>query len=240
MILITRPRFDAELLAIKLNSLSLNYIIEPIMDIKFYSNFQNDLRYYLNRTNIIIITSKNSLRAAWKFIPKNSILNIVGEKTAEYARELGFNNISIVANDVNSLVKNIINQYAKNTGFIYLSGKITTIDLVKTLASQNFNIYKLVTYEAVPIKTFSKEAIDSFEKNLIDIVLFFSEKTAEYFLNLAMNSNLVEKLGNINAITISQKVTNTLSGVKWKNFFTASCPSEDSIIKLIKEEIYGK
>lgn len=234
MILITRPNEDASGLSTKLNTLKLDNIILPLVEIFYQENIAQILYKYLENTKNIIITSKNSLRALPNDINKNVVLNLVGVSTASLAEDLGFTNINIVEKDVKSLISAISKSYILNSKFIYLRGNLISYEIKSILASM-YNIDELICYNSVFARQNAIKLINIISKNLLDMILFFSPKTAFYFLQIIKKYNKEDKLKKVKLLSLSYNISSMLNNFGLNNILTAKEPNENSIIKLIQE-----
>lgn len=242
MFLLIRPLHDALLTAQKLRQCSYEVFIEPLLYIRSYSIKDVFLcdhqKIYLNNHDLVytglLITSSNALYSIKKsLICRDIPIIIVGEKSAQLARNHGFMNILYIGHNIQEILAYMITYYANNN-FIYLSGLDITTDITAVLKHKaNITIKRIIVYRAVAKATFSKKCIASIIDKKITEVLFYSLRTAQIFHSITQKNSLNAFLQGMSAYSLSNKITNYLASFPYKNIHTALQPNADSLFSTI-------
>ncbi len=242
-ILITRPEPDAshfEQMLQRSNDLDCRIVKYPLTEIIFASNVFSKIRVNINSINsinsaqFVVATSANALRAALP--PEIFALPIftVGTATAHEARRAGFDRIIAAQNDLTSLSRAIIAQCdAQAGGLLYLTGRHRAGNLTACLARRGFNVRAIELYEARAAKEFSPMIIQAFRSGAINVVSFFSPRSAEIFAQLARRHNLCESLGAMRAACLARSSAAPLAGLGFGDLRMASDRTIEAMCALI-------
>ncbi|AAZ68581.1 uroporphyrinogen-III synthase [Ehrlichia canis] len=229
-LLVTRPEKDSIKIKESLNKLGFNVYIEPMFSIKYLT-----AKITLKDFDLIICTSQHSIIALSK-ITKNRDITIitVGNNTMHIAQELGFTFVKSLNGNINDVVSYLQN-YSKSN-ILYIRGKEVTYNLKKT-----FNHYKnfqeIILYNTIDRTHFSKCCYSAFLGNKISGVLLYSSRTAEILIELIKKYNIQDKISNITAYTMSNKIANTAKNVHWKTIKISDQPTNESLLSLISNNI---
>ncbi len=216
-ILITRPIDEAQELAEQLTSMGHEIIIAPLLKIHLVKNL--NLKSF-EQYDAIVISSKNAIKAIAD-ADKQLKLLIVGQKTTEFAKSLGFTNSTFAGEDIFELKKNI--KTFKN--LLYLSGENVTNDLA------SFDIKRQIVYKA---ETIIADGLAKFVKlEQPKLCLFFSTRTAQVFVDFIISHRLQSYCQNIITLTLSNKIANSLKKLNFKICQAADKPTSSDLIKLI-------
>lgn len=212
-VLLLRPHQDNMALASSLREMGIETHIEPMIDIKYLTNKNSDF----SDITTAIFTSQNALKA----IDCNNITHlncyVVGRKTAQLAKQLGFDKIFTADNSANSLLELILKTCNKDQErLVYFSSSTPTLDLVSILGQCQYKIRSHIAYEVIDTTELSSTLQKKIIANKIDIVLLYSYHTAEVFLQLMGKYNLLGYLSQINALVISNKVKQLIEKYQWK------------------------
>ncbi len=174
----------------------------------------------------IIITSFNAVSYLQSYCDKSIPIILVGQKTAEYLAHNGWQ-IELYESNINRLSSHLREQVNKYVGkkILYLSGEDISEEI--DLKDINISINRQVAYKAEKIHYLKKD-MENFLRN-VDIIFFYSNRTADIFLeNAKCVSHVFEK---ITAICISEKVSETVSKYRFKKIKISKNPTEESMLK---------
>ncbi len=85
-------------------------------------------------------------------------------------------------------------------------------------------------YEAVAVTRLPAHIPDLIGVGKIEIVLFFSPRSAEIFVSLAEDNALGDALPGMSAICLSHAVAKSAASVKWKRLHVAEALTEEAMI----------
>ena len=214
-ILITRPLIDSEDLMGKLFSMGHKIVHIPTLKISA-ANIQpiNSRRY-----DAFIFTSANAVRNL-KLLneDKNKFSFCVGIMTEKILRKLGYNNTISAGGNVNAL-KNIIinsNQIDENKRLAYFCGDNISSDLDIELKKEGFKIDKIINYTSTKIQDLNNENNEIIRKYPPDIILVYSQRSAESFIELVKKYSLTGLMTDSRVMCISEKVLNIFKVAGWK------------------------
>ncbi|MBQ4874513.1 MAG: uroporphyrinogen-III synthase [Rickettsiaceae bacterium H1] len=228
MILITRIQEDSLKTQRLLSEYKINSLIEPLIKLNFHSNMK------INHNNeTLLVTSMNAIRSLVK-IDKNKDYKIIaiGESTANFARNNGFNNVISAGQNVKDLINYVLKNCTEQK-FLYISGEKISYPLDNILSDYRINIKRIIVYDTIYRKKFSDKCYRSLQNYKIKGITFFSLNTAETFLKLIFEHKLESKLKTIKVYSLSRKITNFLSKEHWGKIYTADMPTHESLINSI-------
>ena len=239
-IVITRPKSDSKKLAKILDKQDISYLIEPMLKIKLlYENeklLQNELEL---KPQAIIITSKYAALALAKMSEIRNIKIIaVGKASAEYAKNLGFENIDFAGGTADLLINYINSNYTnKNGHFLYVRGVDISQDIAKRLEISEFRVNSCLIYKSAPARKLSDNLKSELTDNNIESVMFFSQNTAKAYEKLAVAADLAENHNNTSALCISKNVAGKLVKLNWKDITIAKEPHMEAMLASINNYI---
>jgi len=218
LILITRPKKQAEILSKKLIAKGYKTVIEPLLKIK--SNRNIDISEVDPKKILaVLITSNNAVFALSKFnLPEDILIIAVGKNTGDKIKKSGYKNVVCAnnsASDLESLASQIL--MIKKGLVLYLSGNKVTLDLAESLNSKGFKAIRINVYETSEKSELSKNIIHKIRNNSINEILIYSLNTAEIFYNLILKHNLLEYCRDIKLSCLSKKISNYLVSKNFKN-----------------------
>ena len=215
-ILITRPLIDTEDLMGKLFSLGHKIIHVPTLKISSVklSTFNSE------KYNAFIFTSANAIRnLKISNLDKTKLCFCVGAITEKIVRQQGYNNTVSAGGTVNALKNIIINsdQLDKKKTLAYICGDNITSDLDLELQTEGFRIEKIVNYTSEKIKELNKDTKELINDHPPDIILVYSKRSAESFIELAKKYSLNGLMTDSRVMCISEKVLKIFKQSGWKN-----------------------
>ncbi len=232
-ILITRPIEEALILQEKLDN--FDTFIEPmtelhLMNIENFPAIQKPMNFILTSFNALKFLQKHKLHSNDAI--KNSTFFTIGQKTAEMAKKLGFENVKIPASgNVQSLIELILEQNLKDE-CLYLRGNHISVDLKKSLGENGVMVKEAITYEMKETSKISKECEALIRLKKIKAILFFSKRAVEIFCKLTAGSHLQKQA---QAFSFSQQISDLLQKNDWQKIVTCKTASEEEMLRIINE-----
>jgi uroporphyrinogen-III synthase len=229
-ILVTRPRFDAERTAARLEARGHEAIIDSLLKIESMP-FQIGGKKF----DAVVITSASALHAAANetFASFFSIpIFVVGPHSGEVAREAGFRNVKICGGNVRALANEMGATLARDARVLYLAGVDRAQNLAAMVQSAGIEVETAVVYRAVPAVRFTEDTAALLRGGKIDAVLHYSARSAGIFIDLVQKEKLENALQKVRHLCLSDAVASVLrdAGLRTE---TAARPDEDALLALL-------
>lgn len=229
-VLITRPLPEGERTAKALRAKGHEVLLASLMQVRPIPAVIS------GNWSAVIITSANALRvlSPTQLAPLLKLpLYAVGERSAEAAREAGFNNVRSAQGDASALIRLIDERYANESApHLYLAGVDRAADIAGALAGKGINVTTVEVYRAMTTG-FPLELITAIEQNKLDAVLHFSRRSADNFVIGARTAALVAKVLTLRHLCLSAQVAEPLTAVGAPNVAVARRPDEASLLALL-------
>ena len=228
-VMLTRPRADSERLAEALRARGNEVVIEPMLKIIPVGSLPP-----LDGVTALIVTSANGLRAFAAASDRRDLtVYSVGDATAQAAREAGFAAVESAEGDSAALGTLIAARVKRDAGtLLHIQGRAVTGDLDKILVSQGFSVRMAVLYEAEAVDKLTIAARASIADQKIDMILFFSPRTARTFVRLVQDAGLADRCETVMAICLSAAVAEAGSALTWAGVHIAATPDRTAMIQL--------
>lgn len=232
--MITRPLEEAEATAEDIKKIGFFPLINSLSEVKIRDLQGQDIKYFEDQSQILIISSVNALKAICKFdISKNFSMILVGKSNFYKAKEYGYNNIIFYGKDMNEVLDYIlVNYHNQHIKFLYLSGNIISKDLIVPSEEKNVIIRRLVVYNIDYKYNFSNEASDIIKAGYLYGVILFSAEVAKVFQRLVLEYNLKYFL-ETKIFCLSNRVKNNVDVFPGENVFVSKNPDYSSMIDLV-------
>ena len=229
-VMLTRPRADSESLAGELRARGNEVVIEPMLHIVSRGSLPP-----LDGVAALLVTSANGIRAFAAASDRRDLaVYAVGDATALVAREAGFAEVESAAGDAAALGALVAARVGREAGaLLHIQGRDVTGDLDKLLISRSFTVHQAVLYEAGAINELSTGARDYIAGRKIDMILFFSPRTARTFVRLVQEAGLAGSCETMVAICLSSAVAEAASGLIWGGVQIAATPDRAAMLQLV-------
>ncbi|MCC3861870.1 uroporphyrinogen-III synthase [Pseudemcibacter aquimaris] len=229
--LLTRTERDSNALKNKLAKYGHDAVISPLMEIKPLDH----PKIHLDGYQALIFTSRNAVKIfTEQYGAPNILVLTVGDKTAECAKQAGFNAVKSANGDVEKLASDIIMLLnPKNGPLLYLSAQHVSKDLGQLLEKDNFYVNEIKVYEAVSKNTLSDKALNDIKSGAIDYIPFYSSRSALIFIETIKKAGLTDNLNGISALCMSSDIAKSISSVSWNDILIADQPDEEALLRLI-------
>jgi len=228
-VMLTRPRADSERLAKELQARGNAVVIEPMLNIVPQGELPP-----LDDVTALIVTSANGIRA-FAAVCDNRDLKVyaVGDATALAATEVGFASVESAEGDAVTLEAHLTARIKPASGWLlHIQGRDVTGDLDKSLISKGYNVRSAVLYRAETASEFSEEVCNLLASRKIDVILFFSPRTAKTFVRLVREAGLADRCDTIFAICLSAAVAEAGSALIWSGVHIAATPDRAAMLRL--------
>ncbi len=236
-VVITRPLEDAAALAATLAAQGIHSLIEPMLTIEPLQENQAALEAALSRhPQAILATSRHAVSILARMTDNRHIpVLAVGTATAHHATSLGFT-AHAAGGTANALMDYVLCHCTPECGsLLYVRGDHISTDIANALTQKQCVVDSVIIYRATPAQHFSETLHHAFRDGKIDAVLFFSQRTAATYYNLATQDNLRDLHSTATALCISKDVADTLRDLPWKAIHIAQKPETESLIEMLKK-----
>lgn len=239
IVLITRPEPDSRDLQHQLSANNIASAIAPTMSIQPAKQFYNWNN--LDQYDGVLITSKHTgIYLDQKLKESKLPIFTIGEETL---KSLMFRDFKVeeTANGNSLSLKKILDEYIDKKGnlreyhFIHFGGVHVSTAFKQHILDSDLKVTHIPLYEAVAIRDFSSETINSLREQKIGLVVFFSSRSAVIFEGLCEKYALTDTLKHIRALCLAPSVVKSLDEAKWKNIITAAEPNSAAMMKSLKE-----
>jgi uroporphyrinogen-III synthase len=225
-ILITRATNDAEKLEFELRKMGVETIKAPLISIEpIHHTIDKN-----NKFDAVIFTSRNGVEFS-SLMPLPVFC--VNDSTAAAARDKGFESVFSAHGNVHNLTDLIASSNFKN--LLYVRGEHTSAPLAQTLNNNGFHVTESIVYRAVAARTLDQAVIDMLRKHQIGALTFFSRRTADIFVTLAMKYDLLSDIKNTVCFGISENVLGPIRPYMQDKTYAADTPDMGSFLNLIRK-----
>jgi len=212
-IIFTRPLIDSEDLMMNFFSSGHKVIHLPTLSIASSNMEPIDTKDY----DGLVFTSANAVRfLKLKNDDKNIKCFCVGNLTERSLRLKGFNNTVAASGTVNALKNIIINSENNIKNLAYLCGEVISYELDKELKKEGFKVSKIINYTSTKITDLNKESMELIKKYPPNIILIYSQRSAESFDSIISKYSLGELMTHCTVMCISKKIEEFLKLKGWK------------------------
>ena len=227
-VLVTRPREDAEALAAALAARGFTSLIQPLLQIVPRADAHPDLA----GVQALLFTSANGARV---FAACSAVRDLpvfaVGEASAAAARAAGFERVESADGDVAALAGLVAARCAPDRGPLFhgAAGK-SAGDLAGSLRGVGFEVQRTVLYDARPADALAPDVAAALRDGGLAAVLFFSPRTAQTFVKLAVGEGLAYACAACRAVCLSRAVAAELKTLAWGDIAVADRPTQAALL----------
>lgn len=226
LVLITRPRPQAEETARDIEALGHRTLIEPLLEIR-------PLEFTLPRRDYggVILTSIQAVRALVRTGVRADIpVFVVGEQVAQALRDEGFENIHITALTARGLAEEIQGDYAP---YLYVCGAETAFPMAEYLKDKGIDCEDVPVYEACAADAFSEGCAAALRSGDIAAVTLFSVRSARIFCDL-----YAPYAGqDIKLLCFGDSVVECVRSYKYSNAYSCGEPRRENFLSLIRTAV---
>lgn len=190
---------------------------------------------YLGDAVGLIFTSANGVSFFTRLSARRDLTAwCVGPATARAARSAGFQAVCNAAGDAGDLADLIRSEGDPLAGrLIHVANAAAAGQLAKTLQQAGFSVEFAALYESAPAGSLTDEAQAALAAGRVGAVLFHSAKGARAFAALAGASGA--DLSAVQAVGVSEKALQPVSGMNWAQLRAAHAPNESALISALQQ-----
>jgi len=229
-VLVTRPREDAAALVAALTVRGHEVMLEPLLTIVPRGAVDWPAGHEVAQA--LLVTSANGARAFAGLDQRRDLpVFAVGDASAAVARDLGFGDVVSAAGDVADLAALVAARLDPADGpLLHPAAGLLAGDLQTTLSAAGFTLLRAVLYDAIPAKALSETCTRALNGGLIDVVTFFSPRTAASFASLLASADLSQACRGITALCLSEAAAARISEISWRRIAVATQPDQAALL----------
>lgn len=234
-VLVTRPEPGAAATARRLQELGYEPVLLPLTRIE---PLAVDPLPDPASCDAVLATSANAIRNAPVELLRRLAakpLLVVGERTAESARDAGFATIDAVADDAAALVYLIEARVARGTRFLYLAGAERGHVLEDGLQRLGHPVETVAIYDAPEIRYPADVLSRTLGPSPLDVALVYSSRAARLLARLATRAEITPLFERTLFLTISEQTSGALAPVGAGRTLAAAQPTEDALFALLPQ-----
>jgi len=230
-ILVTRPREESERLARQLEAKGHDVLVEPLFTIEQLPDAPLDL----DGVQALLMTSANGVRAFARRSPRRDLRVLaVGDATADAARAFGFEVVDSAGGDVDDLARLVRERVRPEDGaLLHSAGSVVAGDLAGALEAAGFQVRRTVLYRAEPVAALSDTTVAALRDGRVDVVMFFSPRTARTFVSLAKAAGVEAAASHMALLGLSPAIADAAGEIPWAVRETAEAPTEAALIAAV-------
>jgi uroporphyrinogen-III synthase len=238
VVLVTRPQPDDEATAASLRARGLEVLTAPMLRFEPVA-FQDDTDAAYGA---VIVTSANALRGIEPHLENSRLLALplfaVGERTADAARDAGFEKVISADGDAAGLRDCVLasvktKELKKASPLLYLAGADLARDLAGELGERGFTVVTHTTYRMAPVSSLPREICDAFAAHRIEAVLHYSRRSARAFLQAARAGGVEISALAIPQCCISAQVATVVRDGGATQVVVAATPDENALLEAL-------
>jgi len=237
-VLVTRPHPDDETTAASLRARGFEVLQAPMLRFEPVA-FQDDTDAAYGA---VIVTSANALRGIEPHLENSRLLALplfaVGERTADAARDAGFEKVISADGDAAGLRDCVLasvktKELKKASPLLYLAGADLARDLAGELGERGFTVVTHTTYRMAPVSSLPREICDAFAAHRIEAVLHYSRRSARAFLQAARAGGVEISALAIPQCCISAQVATVVRDAGATQVVVAATPDENALLEAL-------
>jgi Uroporphyrinogen-III synthase len=144
----------------------------------------------------------------------------------------GAENLVVGNSDALFLANKVKCYLPKNSKILWPSNNILKDSIYINLENNVYNVDKKQTYATLPLKELDINSTNLILNKQVLIVLFFSFKSTEMWIELINKANLFKFLNNINFIGINEKIVKYLCDLSLNKVFLSRRKRRASVLSL--------
>jgi uroporphyrinogen-III synthase len=231
-LLVTRPDPQGEQTAVLLRARGHEVAVAPLLRIEtFNADFGG------GPWTAVAVTSANAIRAVVTHKRHGEVcalpMFVIGQRTAQAARDAGFANGVSADGDAGDLAALIAGSLPAGSSLLYLAGEDRATDLAAALAPLRISVQTVVVYRAVAQDALSDDALDRLTAGTIDGVLHFSRRSAATFVTTTSAGTGWNNSLKCHHFCLSMQVAEPLVQAGAKHIHVAATPDEAAVLDLV-------
>jgi uroporphyrinogen-III synthase len=230
-VLIIRPEREATALATALAERGHTPVIAPLFRLEFLHP-PAEFSAALAACQAVLLTSANGARAlAAASEQRGRPILAVGDATASTAEGLGFGAVTSASGDGTALADLVRQRLDPKDGpLLHVSGREVAADLGAVLQPAGFEVKRFALYDAREETALPDSARAALEARALDVVTFFSPRSASVFTSMVEDAGLTAALRSVTAVAISPAALEPAAGLPFKAVVAATRPSRQAVL----------
>ncbi len=229
--MLTRPREQAEALAIKLRARDIDVWIEPMLSIIPHTNVKLDTYAY----QALLVTSSNGADSLAEATTRRDLkLYAVGDVTAATLSHHDFADVWSADGNADDLAAMVEKDVDPSEGsLLHVGGVNSAGDLISRLRSKGYKTDHIALYHTVAASALTREVRSAMANREIDGVLFFSPETARIFVALVLGALCEKALADMTAFCLSEAAAKAANRISWGHLVISDRPAAASLIAAV-------
>ena len=229
-LLVTRPEPDGARTAAALAARGHEATLAPLLRIEPIA-----AAFGPGPWDAVVMTSANAARALAMHPRRQELVAlpvfVVGRRTSDAAREIGFAQVTSADGDAGDLVR-LLNRQPAHARVLYLAGADQAADLAVAVGDARTRLETVVVYRAVAETRLPGNVSTALAAGTIDGVLHFSARSAAAFVAALDAAGLRTPLG-LPQFCLSSEVAKPLAAAGAGDLRIAARPDEGSLLLLV-------
>lgn len=227
-VLVTRAPEDAARTAARLDALGCQAVAAPVTRI-----VASGMPAPPGPWDALIVTSLHAAQALATMRDRAIPVFAVGPRTAEAVQDLGFAQIRVADGDALSLSALIRRELAPAAVLLHVTARHHKEEPAASLRAAGYAVTSWEAYEAQALERLPNAARDALRGGRIGAALHYSRRSAEVFLGLAEEADLIASLNTVLHLCLSEDVAVPLRD-KGLNVRVAATPDEPALLRLLE------
>lgn len=231
LVLLTRPRGQAEATARRLAAIGHEALVAPLTTIAI-----SDAPPPEGPFDAVLLTSANALPALSRVRDRfvGAPILAVGTRTAEAARSAGFDGVADAGGDARALVDLVTALLPGGGRLLHATGRDRKAEPARSLAARGYEVSTWECYEARAVLKLPPEAAEALGAGRVDAVLHYSRRSAASFRDLCGQAGLAERAAAPLHFCLSADVAEGLGGAGFRRRI-AAWPDEAALLRLLSD-----
>tara|TARA_B100000886_G_C20312596_1_gene444522 strand:- start:122 stop:838 length:717 start_codon:yes stop_codon:yes gene_type:complete len=229
MILITRPKDQAQKLNNKLLALKTNTYIESLSKIKLQKDnfvFQKNTTYLISSPQTINFIIENISKT------KNIKFLVIGTSSSAKLKDYGFRKIIFTAKNSDEMLSYLKKNSIRSVN--YMTGTVRNKNFCNKIENLGIKLILTTIYKTQFKKSLSQKCIRLIKSKSIKFVLIYSPANARHFIKLLKKSNLQSEARYIIYVCLSKNIAQEFINHGFTTSY-ARLPNEISLINKLKK-----
>ena len=210
VVLITRPQSESEEFAQEVSLLGYIPLIEPLLSVEYLAADLSSEQ----TPQALIATSPHAFHVAtpadWKTLP----VFVMGGASMQRARAEGYMDIISSEGNFQRLIELVNEKLAPGSRVVYLRGENIRHDLKARL--DRHHVVEIIIFAMQEKSVLGELALEALKSGKVQVITFFSARTAGIFGDLVEAHKLYECLEDIKALCLSPAVLDSVQPLPWK------------------------
>ena len=228
LVLVVRPRAQAERTAARLAALGHAALVAPVLEIQPLPPPALDL----SGIAAVAVTSVHAAPALAELPPALPI-HAVGAATAAAAERVLGRHVQVAHGDGVALAEAILRAGHVAGDVLHLAGRDVSLGLAERRAAAGRGCRRITVYEAIPTDAFAPICRAALAGGEIGTVLLHSPRSARLWLERVEAAGLAAALARIRAVCLSPAVAAALAGLVLAEVRVAAEPSEAALLRCL-------